>query len=145
MLPPVPKYIETWESVNDPLAAKYPLQLITTHSKVRAHSCFDNVPWMSSLDPQSVLINANDAETRGIKNGDAVKIFNDRGEVILPAIVTERIMPGVVSIDEGAWYNPDSSGVDRGGCPNVLTRDEQSPGGAFAGNTALVQIERMVN
>ena len=145
MLPPVPKYIETWESVNDPLTMKYPLQLITTHSKVRAHSCFDNVPWLSSLDPQSVLINANDAETRGIKSGDVVKVFNDRGEVILPAIVTEGIMPGVVSIDEGAWYTPDSSGADRGGCPNVLTRDEQSPGGAFAGNTALVQIERKIN
>jgi anaerobic dimethyl sulfoxide reductase subunit A len=79
---------------------------------------------------------------RNIKNGELVRICNERGEVIIPAKVTERIMPGVVSIDEGAWYTPDGQGRDRGGCGNVLLKDEHSPAGAFCSNTCLVQVEK---
>ncbi|MFC2059367.1 molybdopterin dinucleotide binding domain-containing protein, partial [Chloroflexota bacterium] len=142
LIPPIPKYIETWESLNDPLAEKYPLQLTTSHHRSRAHSQFDNVPWLRELDPQAVMISTADAKARGIKDGDLVRVFNERGEMIIPAKVTERIMPGVVDVPEGAWYIPDERGVDRGGCANVLTRDEPSPGGAFPANTALVQVER---
>jgi anaerobic dimethyl sulfoxide reductase subunit A len=142
-IPPIPKYIETWESVGDPLASKYPLQLITTHLKRRAHSQFDNIPWLRELEPQAITINAADAQARGIKDGDLVKVFNDRGRMIIPARVTERIMPGVVDLPQGAWYSPDESGIDRGACANVLTRDEPSPGGALPTNTALVQVEKV--
>lgn len=140
--PPVPKYIESWEGINDPLAKKYPLQLITFHFKTRAHSCFDNIPWLKQLEAQTVWISSRDALARGISNGDEVRVFNNRGEMILPAKVTERIMPGVAAIGEGAWYRPDSTGADRGGCPNVLTKDDYSPGGAVPSNTSLVQVEK---
>jgi len=143
LIPPVPKYIETWESLNDSLAKKYPLQLITPHFKRRAHSQFDNLPWLRELQTQAVTISTLDAKSRGIKEGDTVKVFNDRGEMIIPAQVTERIMPGVVAIPQGAWYTPDENGIDHGGCPNMLTQNVTSPGGAFACNTALVQIERV--
>jgi len=142
-IPPIPKYIETWESRNDPLTAKYPLQLITTHFKRRTHSQFENVPWLKELLIQAISINSIDAISRGIKDGDKVRVFNDRGEVIVPARVTERIMPGVVDLPQGAWYSPDERGVDRGGCANVLTKDARSPGGAFCYNTCLVQIEKV--
>ncbi|MDO8635808.1 MAG: molybdopterin dinucleotide binding domain-containing protein, partial [Dehalococcoidia bacterium] len=145
LIPPVPKYIETWESPNDPLARKYPLQLITTHTKTRAHTQFDNIPWLKEVLTQKVSINSLDAKSRKIKDGDHVRIFNDRGQMVLPARVCERIMPGVVEIPQGAWYEPDDKGVDRGGCANVLTNDEISPGGAFASNTTLVQIEKVIN
>ena len=141
-IPPIPKYIQTWESRNDPLAAEYPLQLITTHFKRRANAQFDNIPWLRELEPQAVLVNSVDAQARGINDGDMVLVFNDRGKMVIPARVTERIMPGVVDVPHGAWYNPDESGIDKGGCSNVLTRDAYSPGGAFPHNTCLVQLQK---
>ena len=141
-VPPVPTYIETWESLNDPLAEKYPLQLTTPHFKRRAHSQFDNLPWLRELQDQMISINPLDAEERGIKDGDIVRAFNDRGAMLIPANVTERIMPGVVAIPQGAWFDLDENGVDRGGCSNTLTKNVTSPAGAFAPNTALVQIEK---
>ena len=144
LVPPVAKYMETWESLNDPLAKKYPLQLITPHFKRRAHSQFDNLPWLRDMQTQAVSINTLDAEPRGIMDGDMVRVFNDRGEMNIPARVTERIMPGVVAVPQGAWYTPDENGVDLGGCANVLTKNVTSPAGAFSPNTALVQVEKKV-
>ena len=59
----------------------------------------------------------NAVSTTAIK----VRIFNDRGEVHIEAKVTPRMMPGVVALGEGAWYDPDTKRVDKGGCINVLT------------------------
>ena len=143
MIPPVPKYIETWESVNDPLVRKYPVQLLTNHSKRRGNAQFDTVPWLREHIPQAITMSVSDAHDRGIGDSDLVRVFNDRGETIVPAKVTERIMPGVAVLPAGAWHDPDESGIDRGGCANVLTNDEPSPAGAFAYNTALVQIEKV--
>lgn len=138
--PPVPKYISTWEDRFDPLREKYPLQLLSPHPRVRVHSTLQNVDWLEEAEPHRVWINPVDAESRGIRDGDEVYVFNDRGKLAIKAWVTRRIVPGVVSIYEGKWYDPDEEGVDRGGCVNVLTNDAYSPGGAAALKTALVQI-----
>ena len=140
--PPIPQYIETWESRNDPLVRKYPLQLTSTHFKRRVHSGFDTLPWLKDLEPQAIWINTSDAEARGISDGQMARVFNDRGETIILAKVTERIMPGVVNIPEGGGYAPDESGVDRGGCVNVLIEEGQTPGGGAYFNTCLVQVEK---
>ncbi|MFC1893920.1 molybdopterin dinucleotide binding domain-containing protein, partial [Chloroflexota bacterium] len=124
------------------LAEKYPLQLVTTHAMKRAHSQFHNIPWLSELYPHAISINNVDAQRRGIKDGDMVKVWNDRGKMIIPANVTERIMPGVVDLPQGTWYDPDEHGVDRGGCANILTNDAPSPAGALPSNTCLVQVEK---
>ncbi|MCX6000350.1 MAG: molybdopterin-dependent oxidoreductase [Chloroflexi bacterium] len=142
-LPPVAKYIETWESRNDPVAKRYPLQLITTHFKRRTLSQFENLPWLRELQRQAILMNPEDARARKLKDGETVRVFNDRGEVVIPVRVTERIMPGVIDMPHGAWYRPDERGVDRGGCANVLTSDQYSPSGAFPYNTALVEVEKI--
>lgn len=143
LCPPVPKYVEYWEGPNDPMIKKYPLQLITPHLKRRAHTIFDNLPWLRELQMHAAWINPADAKIRGITDGQEIKVFNDRGTIIIPAHVTERIMPGVVSVTQGAWYNPDENGIDRGGCANTLCRDDYSPLGAFACNTALVQVQKV--
>ena len=97
---------------------------------------------MRELVTQEIFISATDAKSRGIKTGDKVRVFNDRGEMIIPVRVSERIMPGVVDLPQGAWFNPDENGIDRGGCANVLTLDKTSPAGGLVTNCSLVQIEK---
>jgi anaerobic dimethyl sulfoxide reductase subunit A len=141
--PPIPKYINGWEGPGHVLVEKYPLQLITTHARRRSHTQLENVPWLLELEEHAIVMHTSDAESRGIRDGDQVLVFNDRGKVRIPARVTERIMPGVVDLGEGAWYKPDEDGVDVGGCANTLTSDIPSPGGSFAYNTSLVQVEKV--
>jgi anaerobic dimethyl sulfoxide reductase subunit A len=129
VIPALPKYIEPWEGRNDPLREQYPLQFLTTHGKRTALSIYANIPWVQEVEPHAVWINPLDAESRGINDGDLVKVFNDRGTSMIKAKVTERIMPGVVSIDHGLWYQPDEGGIDWGGSVNVLTRDKGTPVG----------------
>lgn len=141
-LPPIPKYIEAKETWRSPLAKKYPLALITPHFKNRALSQFDNIPWLRELGGQEVWINSRDAAARNISNGEMVRVFNHRGAMLIPAKVTERIIPGAVSIPQGAWFNPDEGGLDRGACANVLTSEEHSPVGVYHYNTSLVEVEK---
>jgi anaerobic dimethyl sulfoxide reductase subunit A len=141
-LPPIPKYIEAWEGRNDSLARRFPLQLVTTHNVKRAHSQYHTVPWLKEVEKHSVSMNTDDAKARGIADGDTVRVFNDRGQIMIIARVTEGIMPGVVDIPQGTWYDPDEKGIDRGGCANTLTKDAHSPGGAFCTNTALVEVAK---
>ncbi len=141
-IPPVPKYVPSVEDRNDPLLEKYPLQLLSPHPRVRAHSTLQNVDWLMEAEPHVVWINPVDAEARGIRHGDEVYVFNDRGKLAIKTWVTKRIIPGVVSIYEGAYYEPDENGICRGGCVNVLTNDTYSPGGAAALKSALVQVTR---
>lgn len=142
MCPPIPKYLTTPEDRNDPLFEKYPLQLITPHPKNRVHSEMYMVEWLREVEPHRAWINPTDAERRGIKDGDEIYVFNDRGKVAITAWLTERIIPGVICIFEGAWYAPDQKGIDRGACANTLTNDAYSGGGAAVMNSCLVQVER---
>jgi anaerobic dimethyl sulfoxide reductase subunit A len=143
LIPPIPKYIEPWEGPTDSLKEKYPFQLISPHLTWRAHSQFDNLPWLHDLQPHAVTVNSIDAQAKGIREGEMVRVFNDRGEVRIPAHVTERLIPGVVEIPQGARYKPDKDGIDYGGCPNTLTSNRTSPAGAFTSDTVLVQIEKI--
>lgn len=146
LTPPIPKYItEGREDRNHPIAEKYPLQLLSPHPRVRVHSTLQNVDWLDEVDPHVMWINPLDASARGIRDGDEVLVFNDRGTLAIKAWVTRRIMPGVVCIYEGHWYDPDENGIDRGGCVNTLTDDVFSPGGAATLKTVLVNVKKSGN
>ena len=54
---------------------------------------------------EPVFINPQDANARGIRNGDVVRVFNARGQVLAGAVVSDRYAPGVARIHEGAWYD----------------------------------------
>ena len=125
------------EGVGDDAAAeRYPFQLIGPHPKSRAHSSYGNVAWLSQATPQQLWVNAQDAEGLGIANGNMVEVYNDRGRVQITAKVTPRIMPGVLSLPQGAWHEPqsraaqmlgDPANADRGGCVSVLTSVRPTP------------------
>jgi len=140
---PLPEYLASREGPEDPLRETYPLQLIGHHYKGRTHSTYGNVPWLQEAHPQHMWLNPADARARGIENGDVVEVFNDRGRVRIPARVTPRIAPGVVSIPQGAWFRPDADGVDLGGCTNTLTSLHPSPlAKGNAQHSNLVEVEK---
>lgn len=142
-IPAVPKYIPAWEGPADPLINKYPLQCIGPHSKRRTHSTFDENPWMEEAEPQMMSISPQDAGARGIVEGCRVKVFNDRGTLVIRAHVTRRIRPGVVAIPQGAWYTPDEKGICQRGCINVLTSQRPTPlAHGNAQHTILVEVEK---
>lgn len=141
-IPAIPKWIEPWESLNHPLRAKFPFHLISPHPRWRTHSIFNNIPWLRETFSQEVTLNAADARKMGVQTGDTVELFNDRGRVVAPVYVTERCMPGVAVLHEGAWMDVDGDGVDRAGNPDFLTKDDPSPAGAFAYNTVLCDIRK---
>jgi anaerobic dimethyl sulfoxide reductase subunit A len=143
-IPPIPKYVQEWESPFGPEAEDFPLQAIGSHTLHRVHSTHDNNDWLEEAFPQRVFINPIDAEVRGVVDGDWVKVYNQRGAMILPCRVTVRIMPGVVDIPSGAWWTPDEMGVDRRGATNVLTSERLTPF-AFgnAQHTIMVQVEKV--
>lgn len=119
---PTPQYIATYEGFGDVDKRKdYPLQMIGHHYKGRVHSSYAACDWLKEVLPQTLWMNPIDAQKRGLKHMDKVIVYNDRGEVEIAVKVTPRIMPGVISMPQGAWYNPDKRGRDKGGCINTLT------------------------
>ena len=133
----LPIYYNNVEGFGDEATkADYPFQLIGHHTKTRTHSSYGNVEWMKSVAPQQCWINEQDAAALGVENGDDVIVSTERGRSQLSAKVTPRIMPGVVSIPQGAWYDPETRDaatigskdvLDKGGCISVLTSARPTP------------------
>ncbi len=141
-IPAIPKWIEPFEWLGHAKVKDYPFHMVTPHPRWRTHSIFHNIPWLRETYQQELTMNAADARRLGLKTGDIVEAWNDRGRVIAPLYVTERCMPGVVALHEGSWMDLDKNGVDRSGNPDFLTLDEPSPAGAFAYNTILVNVKK---
>jgi trimethylamine-N-oxide reductase (cytochrome c) len=147
--PPVPHWIEKSESHDERLsserAKKYPLLCMSNHGRWRMHAQCDDIVWNREVETMKIRakdgyqyepmwINPIEAQKRGIKHHDIVKIFNERGIVLCAAYVTERLMPQVVY-------------VDRGGCINCITptsmTSKNSTGMAVSG--FLVQVEKVTD
>ncbi|MDD8026195.1 MAG: molybdopterin-dependent oxidoreductase, partial [Acidobacteriota bacterium] len=80
-IPAVPKYIPEWESPFGPEAAEAPLQVVGPHTLAAVHSTMANVDWLKEAFPHRLAIHPADADARGIRDGDRVKVFNSRGAV----------------------------------------------------------------
>ena len=89
---------------------------------------------------QWCAINSADAAGRGIAAGDAVRVFNDRGEVRATARITDDVAPGVVLSPMGQWPGE----VDGGFGVNVLTSTRYADiGRAPTFSDTAVQVERV--
>ncbi|VFS49154.1 Trimethylamine-N-oxide reductase 2 precursor [Budvicia aquatica] len=145
--PPHPSWLEPVEWKGS--AKEGQLQLLTAHPAHRLHSQL-NYAKLRELyaiaDREPITIHPDDAKARNIANGDLVRAFNDRGQVLVGALVSDGIKPGIVCIHEGAWpdLDPAAGGICKNGGANVLTKDiptSQLANGC-SGNTALVYIEK---
>jgi molybdopterin-containing oxidoreductase family molybdopterin binding subunit len=123
-----------------PLAEKYPLTCFNEHTKWRSHSSFSYTPVLREIDTEPhVFLSVVDAEARGIRSGDLVRVFNDRGSVKVKARVTGALRPGMTNIPHG-WQ------VDQfvEGHFQDLTTRAHSPicvNGSF--NDTLVEVEKV--
>ena len=126
-IPAIPCHRPCEEGAEDPLRARYPLQLIGWHTKRRTHSIHDNSPLMERVEPQRLWIHPDDAAARGLKQDSLAEIYNARGRMRIPVCITQRIMRSVVAIPQGAWYTPDADGTDLRGSINILTADRPTP------------------
>ena len=141
--PPIEGYEDTFADWDNKVKGDYPLQLFTLHYQRRSHSSFDNVPWLREAFPQESMMNPIDAKARGIENGDSVLITSQHGKVLRPAFVTDRIMPGVVMLGEGAWAEVDEeTGIDMAGATNTLNGDIPTGQGHTGHNTCVVEVTK---
>ncbi|MBF0783971.1 trimethylamine-N-oxide reductase TorA [Muribacter muris] len=146
-----PSWLEPEEFVGN-VTENYPLALVTPHPYYRLHSQLAHTSLRQKYavnDREPVMIHPADAVSRNIKDGDIVRIYSKRGQVLAGAVVTDNIIRGTVCLHEGAWYDPLDLGESeqplcKNGCPNVLTRDEGTSKLAQGNspNTCIVQIEK---
>ena len=143
-IPAVAEYCPTFEGVSDTEMLKtYPLQMIGFHTKGHTHSTYYSVAMLREAVPHMAWMNPVDAQARGLKSGDMAEIFNGRGRIRIAVKITERILPGVIGVPQGAWRNTNQEGIDVGGCINTLTTQRPSP--LAKGNpqhTNLVDVKR---
>ena len=143
-MPPIPRYVAPPEGPQDPLTKRFPLQLSGWHSKCRTHTVHDNNLNLRKLDPQNLWIHPEDAAARSINDGDMVLVYNDRGQVKIPAKITDRVAKGVTTLSQGTWYTPDENGVDTRGSIHVLTSQRPTPFARGNGqHTNLVEVQKI--
>jgi biotin/methionine sulfoxide reductase len=132
-------------------ATRFPLHLIANQPTPRLHGQLDagghsQASKVAGREP--VRIHPSDAMARGIRDGDVVRVYSDRGSCLAGAIVTDEVRPRVVNLSTGAWFDPvDPSLADSvcaHGNPNVLTTDRGTSRLAqgSTGQHVLVEIER---
>jgi anaerobic selenocysteine-containing dehydrogenase len=120
------------------LRARFPLELVSSKNDDSMNSTFGN---RADPDAQTAELEMDtaDAVERGIETGDRVRIFNERGSVLMQANVDGRVRPGVVRAPSVRWpkLSPNGEGI------NVLTSDRLTDmGGGPTFYSCLVQVEK---
>lgn len=134
----LPDYVPPRESPasNPGLAARYPLSLVSPKSHAFLNSCYANMaPQQRAQGEQFVLINAQDAATRGIADGDEIRVFNDRGAFHGAAQITDDVNPGVVVATLGYWRQ-----LNRGTVNIVSSAEFANMGHAPSFSDNLVEV-----
>lgn len=134
---PLPAYEPLIEGENSN-KGKFPLQLLTPNTKNRIHSQFGNLDVIKQFsDGLVAILNSSDALARNIKDGDSIRIFNDRGELKTIAKLNFSIKKGCIVYYNGWW-------LQEGGTPNLLSKGRETDMGyGTAFHDCLVEIEKM--
>ncbi len=146
-LAPLPVYEPPFESpaATPERAAKYPLQLISARRNTQFHSFFDShrvIETLRALEPEPLLyVHPIDAEGRGIADGAAVEMFNDRGSGVVFVELTTEVLPGHVSLDD-CWPELNQVTPAIAPCPPAVTA-ETGVGGQPAYQNVLVEIRKV--
>ncbi len=145
--PPHPMWLEPdeWHGNAEPEQ----LQLLSAHPAHRLHSQLNHTSLREQYavaGREPLTLHPQDARARNIQDGDVVRVWNHRGQVLAGAVVNDGIKPGVICLHEGAWPDLDlqAGGICKNGAVNVLTKDLPSSklGNGCAGNTALAWVEK---
>jgi anaerobic selenocysteine-containing dehydrogenase len=125
------------ETIESPAASKYPLWFMTPNTKNRIHSQFNNLQMIRQVSPGPELhVHPEDAQKRGVTEGETVRVFNDRGQLILPARLDPSLRRGCVSVTNGWW-------ITEGGTVNFLSMGRETDMGHGASfHECLVEIEK---
>ena len=126
---------------------EHPLHMMSNQPRNKLHSQLDQGSVSASgkiRDREPVVLHPKDAQVRGISDGDAVKVFNDRGAALGVAVVSADVRSGVIVMSTGAWWDPDENGMCRHGNPNALTRDVGTSqlGQGPTAHSCLVDVEK---
>ncbi|MGA9566396.1 MAG: molybdopterin-dependent oxidoreductase [Candidatus Korobacteraceae bacterium] len=137
---PVAEFIPPEESRHTATARRYPLELLARKADNFLNSTFVNLPGLQKMERQNELeMSRTDAESRGIRDGDRVRVFNERGEIVLTARVDGAVAGGVVGAKLG-WAKLSEGGINI----NVLTSARLADlGGGATFYATLVEVERM--
>ncbi|MFB9214984.1 trimethylamine-N-oxide reductase TorA [Vibrio sinaloensis] len=142
---------KTERSHGGPGSDKFPYWLQSCHPDKRLHSQMcESEEFRATYAVQGrepVYINPQDAKAKGIKDGDLVRVYNDRGQLLAGAVLTDSYPRGVIRIEEGAWYGPlneKEGAICTYGDPNTLTMDIGSSelAQATSANTCIVEFEK---
>jgi anaerobic dimethyl sulfoxide reductase subunit A len=140
---PLNGYEQSFSNWGKKIKGKYPYQVFNPHYLRRAHTVFDNVPSLREAMTNPVFISSHDAKEKGVTDGDTVLVYNKYGKVLRQVSLSQRLMPGCISLPHGAWIDKDEkTGIDRAGSDNVLCAPETSGCGVTGYNTNLVNFEK---
>jgi len=145
-MPPMPKWLEPGEYLGN--AKKGQLHVVSPHPYWRLRSQMNNSESLRKhytvQTREPLTISVEDAKERGIADGDLVELYNERGAMVVGARVSDKIMPGVVSLYEGAWPQIDSKGRCNNGLINFVTSSRPSSGltQATTANTCLASLRK---
>lgn len=148
--PGYPTWLEPEEYLGAPLAARYPLHMLSVQPSTRLHGQIDmaGVSKRSKIHGREPMVmHEDDALARGLRHGDIVRVFNDRGSCLAGLTTSRNLLRGVVVLPAGAWLDPLVPGEPGSMCvhgnPNILTRDVGTSklGQGCAAQSCLVEIE----
>ena len=119
--------------------ASYPLMLISPASDKRISSTLGDLAGSRAAPP--LLMNPGDAALRSLGHGNQVRVWNDRGQVILHLAVTEAVRPGVVASEKGAWLMTSPSGQTISALVSADLKADLAEGACF--NDTPVEVSRV--